>query len=198
MTCAIFIAGFGLFKKISFPVNLLAIFFILAYAINSLSNNFGPTQIFFLQKNFQFAAKIIYFVLGVVSFVLGVMFFKDWILINRGLLSAEANDKKEVKLLPKGRLMAYVSMPVLAGFLSALSTYWPLNSYILLLGNEGLIKGQWQSVAPLTITYVLVSMWPLWFIWVFLNIKNLRPSLLKIFSAAIYFIASSSMIFIFK
>ena len=97
----------------------------------------------------------------------------------------------------EGRILAVILMTIiLAVVLSALATLWPINNYIMLLGNEAILKGQWQVVMPLLAGYVFVSMWPLWFVWAFLSIKNLRPSLLKIFYASVFFTASTCMIFI--
>ncbi len=58
---------------------------------------------------------------------------------------------------------------ILAVVLSALATLWPINYYIMLLGNEAIIKGQWQIVMPLLVGYIVISMWPLWFVWAFLS-----------------------------
>jgi hypothetical protein len=87
---------------------------------------------------------------------------------------------------------------VLGFLLSALAAFWPIDNYLILSGNESLIKGQWQSMRPLLQGYILVSMWPIALVWILLSIKNLRPSLFKIVCAAIFFTASSCMILIFK
>ncbi len=197
MTCAVFIA-YGLWlKKNSLGIGWWRIIFGLAYAAGTLEFNFGPAQIFIFQKNFIFAAKIIYFILGVCAFILGILFFKDWFLMRRGLSAGNLTDDK-IKPFAGSGLAVYLMAVILGLALSALATVWPINNYIMLLGNETILKGQWQTVMPLLAGYVFFSMWPLWFVWAFLSIKNLRPSLLKIFYASIFFTASSCVIFIFK
>jgi len=168
--------------------------FVLVYALSFLEFNFGPAQIFIFQKNFVFAAKILYLILGVWAFVLGILFFKDWILIRRGRPVPDGFPSP----CGRGSLGALLTTVILGLALSALATLGPINNYIMLLGNEAFLKGQWQAVMPLLAGYVFFSMWPLWFVWAFLSIKNLRPSLLKIFCASIFFTASSCVIFIFK
>jgi len=189
MTCAVFIkvvipakAGIHNFSWMAWQ----RIVFVLVYASSFLEFNFGPAQIFILRKEFIFAAKILYFVLG-------ILFLKDWFLIRRGLSAKNLTDEK-IKPFVGAPLMTII----LGLGLSALATLWPVNNYVMLLGNEAFLKGQWQAVMPLLAGYVFFSMWPLWFVWAFLGIKNLRPSLLKILCASIFFTASSCMIFIFK
>lgn len=197
MTCAVFIAhGFWL-KKNSLRIGWLRIIFGLAYAAGALGFNFGPAQIFIFQKNFIFAAKIIYFVLGVCAFVSGILFFKDWFLTRGKLTAEDLTDEKAKPFAPSG-LAVYLTTVILGLVLSALAALWPINNYIMLLGNEAILKGQWQTVMPFLAGYVFSSMWPLWFVWATLSIKNLRPSLLKIICASIFFTASSCVIFIFK
>ncbi len=203
MACAVFIcyslfvipakAGIHNFSRMCWwPV-----IFGLAYAAGILAFNFGPAQIFVFQKNFIFAAKIIYFVLGLWAFVLGVLFFKDWFLM-RKRLPADEFPSPCGRGQGRGILGALLMTIILAVALSALATLWPINYYIMLLGNEAILKGQWQMGMPLLGGYVFFTMWPLWFIWAFLSIKNLRPSLVKIICASVFFTASSCVIFILK
>ncbi len=193
MTGAVFIAHGLWLKANSLRIGWLRIIFGLVYAAGVLEFNFGPAQIFVFQKEFIFAAKILYFILGIWAFVVGVLFFKDWFLIRRGLSVDE-----RIKPFTVNILAAFLVTVILAVVLSALATLWPINNYIMLLGNEAFLKGQWQTVMPPLAGYVFSSMWPLWFVWAFISIKILRPSLLKIFCASIFFTASSCMIFIFK
>ncbi len=197
MTCAVFISHGLWLRSNSLRMGWLRIIFALVYASSFLEFNFGPAQIFVFQKNFIFTAKIFYFVLGVWAFILGVLFFKDWFLMRRGLPAEDPTDEKIKPFAGRG-LAVHLTTVILSLVLSALATLWPINNYIMLLGNEVFLKGQWQTVMPLLAGYVFFSMWPLWFVWAFLSVKNLRPSLLKILCAAIFFTASSSMILIFK
>jgi hypothetical protein len=87
---------------------------------------------------------------------------------------------------------------ILAMVLSAFATLWPINTYLMLLGNEAILRGQWHLVIKLLIGYILTSMWPIWLVWAVVSIKNLRPSLLKIMSAVVFITASTAMVFIFK
>jgi hypothetical protein len=197
MTCAVFMAyGFWL-KKVSFPMGWVCIVFGLVYALSALVLNFGPGQIFVLQKNFVFAVKLLYFALGAWAFVLGVLFLKDWFLIHRGFPEKDPA-QEEIKYFSSHSIAIYVTTIILAIVLSALSTLWPVDKYILILGNAALLKGQWQTGMPILVTYVLISMWPLWFVWAFLSVKSFQPSLLKIAYASIFLTASSCMILIFK
>lgn len=188
MTSAVFIAlGPWIKKK----------YFVLVYALSTLFFNFGSGQIFVFQKNFVFAAKVIYFILGVWAFILGVLFLKDWFLMRRGLPASVMARGSDDTSRGRSNLFGVLTV-VLAIALSALSTLWPINNYIMLLGNEALLRGQGTRVMPLLAGYIFFSMWALWFVWVFLSIKNLKPSLLRIFCASIFFTASSCMIFIFR
>ncbi len=188
MTCAVFIAYGRWIEKKSF---------VLVYALSTLFFNFGPAQIFIFRKEFIFAAKIIYFGLGLWAFVSGILFFKDWLLTHGKMPAKDPADEKIKPFAPSG-LIAYLTTLILAVALSALATLWPINNYVMLLGNEAFLKGQWPMVMPLLAGYIFFSMWPLWFVWAFLSIKNLRPSLLKILCASIFLTASSCVIFIFK
>ena len=194
IACAVFIVQGFLFSSSSIRIIWVRIIFALMYMFGLLVFNFGPGQILTLQKDFIFIAKILYLILGAGAFILGVLFFKDWILLRRG---------QEVKGLPVNPIKytgaAVCSMTMIFSLaLSSLATLWPINTYIMLLGNEGILKGRWQMVMPFLAGYVIMSMWALWFVWAFLSIKDLRPSFLKILCAAIFFTASSSMILIFK
>jgi hypothetical protein len=131
------------------------------------------------------------------AFVFGILFFRDWYLLTRGLPAEDLAEKK-VKTFKGRGLAAFLMTVILAVVLSACAGLWPINTYLMLLGNEAIVRGQWYLVIALLVRYVLSTMWPLWLVWVFLSIKNLRPSMLKIICAAIFFIASTTMIFIFK
>ena len=194
ITCAIFIIQGFWFTTNSLGIFWVRIIFGLVYMLGFLFFNFGPGQILTLQKIFVLSAKILYFVLGAGSFVIGVLFFKDWLSLRRGQQVQELPVwSKKFPALATGALTAILSF-----VLSSLATLWPIDNYIFILGNEGVLKGRWQMVMPLLLDYVFVAMWALWFIWAFLSIKDLRPSFLRILCAAIFFTASSSMIFIFK
>ena len=198
MTCAVFIIHGLWLKRRSLKSGWPRIIFGLAYAAGVLEFNFGRAQIFVFRKEFVFAAKILYLGLSLWAFVAGILFLKDWVLLHR---TAPAKDEL---LLPKAgdqgrRNWGVIPITVLLGLvLSALATLWPIDNYMMLLGNEAILKGQWQVVMPLLAGYVFFSMWPLWVVWAFLSIKNPRPSLLKIFYASIFFTASTCMIFMFK
>jgi hypothetical protein len=194
MSCAVFIAWGLWFSSQALRVTWLRVIFGLAYIAGVFNFNFGPAQILILRKEFIPAAKIFYFVLGAWAFVLGVLFFKDWLLLNRGKLLAE----KSCNWIKDHPVLTVFLTIVLGLLLSALSTIWPANNYILVLGNAGIVKGQWQSVLPMVAGYVLMGMWPLWLVWAFFSIKNLRLSLVRILYAAIFFTASSCMILAFK
>jgi len=197
MACAVFIAGGFWLKKNSLRVGFLYFIFALSYAAGTLIFNFGPAQILVFQKSFIFAAKVLYFVLGAGSFILGVLFLKDWFSLNGGLPSENLTDEK-IKSFTASSFPVRLMIIILALVFSAFATLWPINNYMMLLGNEALLKGQWQMIMPILLGYVFISMWPLWFVWSFLSIRNLRPSLLKIVCSAVFFTASSVMILIFK
>lgn len=195
MTCGVFII-LGLWLRLSaLRVIWFRIFFVLVYALGALIFNFGPAQIFIFQKNFILAAKILYFVLGAGAFAAGILFIRDWFFY--GQQEENLIDQKLKCFAPRGLVAGLLTM-VLAVVLSAIATLWPINSYFMILGNEAIIKGQWHTVIPLLAGYVFAGMWPLWLVWAFLSIKNVKPSLLKIFCAVIFLTASTTMIFIFK
>jgi hypothetical protein len=198
MTCAVFIIHGLWLKKRSYKSGWLRIIFGLVYALSFLEFNFGPVQIFLFNKNFIFAAKFFYFVLSIWAFFIGILFLKDWFLMRRGQTADLQADEKIKSFVGSPSLAVLMTTVILGLLLSALATLWPINNYIMLLGNEAFIKGQWQMVMPMLLGYVFTSMWPLWFVWAISSIKNLRPSLLKIFCSAIFFTASSCIIFIFK
>ena len=112
--------------------------------------------------------------------------------------SVRCEGLRKIKPFASGSLAAGLTTVLLSVVSSVLATLAPMNKYMMLLGNEALMRGQWQEIVPLLAGYIFFSMWPLWFVWVFLSIKNLSPSLSKIVCAAIFFTASSCMILIFK
>lgn len=197
MTCAVFIVH-GLWLKRRFVrMGWLRIVFGLVYALGVLAFNFGLGQSIILQKSFVFTAKILYFALGVWAFVLGILFFKDWVLIHRGNPVQEARGET-INFFSAGGMAVFLTTVILAVVFSALSTLWPIDRYIIVLGNVAIIRGQWGIVMPLLLGYIVISMWALWCVWAFLAIKNLRLSLLKIACSSIFFTASSCMILMFK
>ena len=197
MACAVFLF-LGLWFKPSFGnIAWLRIVFSLFYILSSLIFNFGPGQIFILKRNFAYGAKISYLILGVWAFVMGVICLKDWFLLNRVHSPKGFNGNGKKPLVVNGLLVGLTTI-ILAVIVSVLATLWPPDKYIFLLGAEEVVKTQWLTVASLLGTYLIVSLWPLWFIWVFISIKDLRPTMLKIVCAAIFFTASSCLIFIFK
>ena len=198
ITCAIFILSMFWFVKNSFKFGPAAIVFVISYALGIMFFNFGPAQLVLYNKYFILVAKLIYFILGLVALVLGVLFLKDWTVIRRGLPFKDVFAGVEGKECSGVDWRLFLLVIIIALFLSALATLWPMNVYMMLLGNEAFIKGQWQTVMPLVGGYVFSSMWPLWIVWAFLSVKNLGPSLLRIVSAAFFLVASSSMILIFK
>ena len=152
MTCAVFIIHGLWLKKRSLKSGWPRIVFGLAYAAGVLEFNFGPAQIFLFHKNFIFTAKILYFVLGFGAFVAGILFLKDWVLLHRGAPAKNPCHCEE----PVGRRSNLFGGPavllttvILGLVLSALATLWPINNYIMLLGNGAIMKGQWQTVMPL-------------------------------------------------
>ena len=197
MTCAIFIL-YGLWLKAnSVRVIWFRIFFGLAYILGALVFNFGPAQIFVYQKYFIFLDKILYFILGGIVLVLGLLSLKDWFLLTRGLSIEDKSNDKTNPFMARG-LIVFFTAVILAALLSAMATAWPINSYFVILGNELVMKGRWFLMFSLIVGYVFFSMWPLWILWGFLSIKNLRPSMIKLIYAIIFITASTSVIFIFK
>ena len=197
MTCAVFLAQ-GIYLPLgSLGLARIRSFFVLVYLLCFMFFNFGPAQIFLFNKGFILTAKILYLALGLGAFVLGVLLLKDWFFIRRGSPAATLADEKAKSFTANGVVVYLISL-VLAVVLSALATLWPINNYVMLLGNEAFLHGQWLKVMLLIIGYAIISMWPFWIIWAFISIKNLRPSLSKIVCASIFFVASSCMIFIFK
>ena len=195
MTCAIFIVhGIWAQKSVS-RLGFLRLFFVLTYVLGAFFFNFGPMGTFLFQKTFVSSVRIIYFGFGMGSFVLGILFLRDWFLLRRRVPEGLTAKKAAA---PASVIGAWLVTIILGVVLSALATLWPINYYMVLLGTGALLKGQWQAVLLLLAGYTIVSMWPLWFLWSFLSIKNLRPTLVRIVCAAVFFAASSSMILIFK
>ena len=194
MTCAVFIVHGIWAPQRPLHLGFLRSLFVLVYVLGTLCFNYGPLEAFLFKKSFVLTVKIIYFLLGAGSFVLGVLFLKDWFSL-RFKHQADLAVKKTPSI---NVIVAYFITIILSLGLSVLATLWPVNYYMTLLGTGWLVNGQWQSVVLLLVTYTIVSMWPLWFLWAFLSIKNLRPALLKIVCAAVFFAASSSIILIFK
>jgi len=197
MSSAVFIAYGFLFPSKSYKINFLRFLFLLVYGLSFLIFNFGPAPGFVFQKNFINLSKVLYFLLGVGSFGLGVLSFKEWFDLSRGkLVQKSVEETSSVPLLKF--CGAYGGGVILACVLSALSTFWPMNVYLMILGNEALLKGQWSTILPLLLVYSFVSLWLLWLVWAFLSLKKIRLSLYKIICASIFFTASSVVFFIFK
>jgi len=197
MTCAVFLAQRQWLERKFLRIGWLSIVFVVIYWISSLIFSFGPGQIVVFQRNFISIAKIIYFILGVWSFVLGVVFFKEWLLLRRGKLTESQIDEKTKSVVGAG-VGVRLAIIIIAVVLSAVASLWPINSYVLLLGSAAILKGEWLGGMVLLGNYVLATMWPLWFVWAFIVIKNLRSSLLKIVCSSIFFTASSCVILMFK
>ncbi len=195
MTCAVFILHGTWIQKSSSHLGLLRLFFVLIYVLCSLFFNFGPAGTFLSQKFFMLTAKIIYFGLGICAFVLGVLFLKEWFIM-RHRPQEDLTGKKTG--LPVGMMRASLITLILGVVLSLLSTLWPVNFYIMLWGLGIAVNAQWYSVLLLLLFYTIMGMWPLWFLWSFLSIKNLRPTLLKIVCASVFLAATSCTILIFK
>jgi len=195
MTCAVFM-GHGILVSGRYAhLARLRWLFVLTYMFGLLYFNFGPMGVLLFHKTFVWTAKIIYLALGVGCFVWGVVFLKDWFLSYRQPLK----DLVTPPTCPSVNALAMFLLAFILGvFLSALATLWPINYYMTLLGAGGFVHGQWQAMIQLLGLYTIVSLWPLWFLWAFLSIKNIRPALFKIICASVFFIASSSVILIFK
>jgi hypothetical protein len=197
MTCAVFITHDLWLKKGSLKASSLSLIFAAAYALGSLMFNFGRTQVLVLQKDFIFSAKILYFVLGVWAFVSGAFFFRDWLLLSQGR-PVDEGKVKDFKPSPAFIASACLTTGFLGVVSSALATVWPVDKYVVLLGNTAMMNGKWPMVMPMAAGYIVISMWPLWVVWAFLSIKNLRPSLLKIVCSSVFFTAASCVVLIFK
>jgi hypothetical protein len=197
MTCAFFIAQGFWFYKGPLRISWFRWAFVLIYVSGFLEFNFGPGQLLIFKKEFLFAARVILFCLSIGTFILGGLFLKDWLLMQRGLpVKDPVQDRSGAWV--NNALTASLATGASGILLSALAATGPMNRYIMLLGNESLLRGQWLSVIPLLLGYVICSMWPLWFVWAVLSVKSLRPSMLKIICASVFFTASSCIILTFK
>jgi len=197
MACTVFIVYGAWFKRRFGGIFWSRFIFVLVYALCNVIFNFGPPQVFIFNKYFIFFAKVLDFFLGVGAFVLGVLSLKDWFLLTRGQPLQASVDEK-VRSFKGGIWVAFLITVILAIVLSALATLWPMNTYFMILGNEAILRSQWHMVGSLLAGYVFCSTWPLWLVWAFLSIKNVRPSLFKIICASVFLTASACMIFIFK
>lgn len=173
---------------------LFRVIFGMIFLLSSFMFIFGPGQVLTLQKNFISIAKGVCFIFSAGSFVLGVLSIKNWFTAYRKPSAGDLQDKK-VKL---PLLLGSLGVVVMAVVLCLLSTLWPVDYYVLYFGCEEIVKGQWNLALPVLGGYILVSMWPIWFVWALLSIKGLRPSFLRILCAAIFFTASTGVILIFK
>ncbi len=191
IACAVFILLGGWVKPGSSRIFFLRLVFGFVYAFGVFNFNFGPAQVFVFQGLFIFIAKVLYFVLGAGALFLGILTLKDWFLLGRKLPAVDqARYVSGWVLFPLTVILGLV--------LSALSTLWPINTYLMLLGNEAILREQWHIVIKVVTGYVLASLWPLWLVWALVSVKDFRPSLLKILSAVVFITASTAMIFIFK
>jgi len=197
MSCAVFIA-YGLWAKArSLPVFWLRLIFVMVYLLGAAAFNFGPLQVFAFQKIVIIAYKILYLILSVGAFAAGALLLKDWFLLTRGLPSEIPLDRK-IKPFKWGWLVAFLLTLLLPIILSGMATLWPINTYLMLLGNEAIIRGEWRLVASLVSVYVVCSLWPLWLVWAFTGIRKLPETTPRIIFSAVFFAASTTMIFIFK
>ncbi len=195
MACALIIFYGQGFVLNFLPVNMFCFIFCLLYVVSCLFLDLGPGQALVLQKNFIFIANVLCVVLSVGVFVLGILYFRDWFLLSRGCPAKDLVVKKNGFFVSCGKI---VCLMVIVLAVIAVATLGPINKYIIFLSNAALIKGQWHTVLSVLVSYILISMWPLWLVWSFLSIKNVRPSMVRIVCAAIFFTASSCMILIVK
>jgi len=197
MTCAVFAAASLWLAQSPIRIFWLKVIFVCTYALGFLAFTFGPGQILILRKGFFLAAKVIYAGLSAGAFVLGVIFLREWFLMSRGTKGKVPAPKPAKPFDPNG--LAVLMLTVMtAVLLSSLAAIGPINNYILLLGNIALLKGQWPVLIPLITGYITTSLWPLWIMWLLLNLNDRYPSLLKIICASIFFTASSCIILTFK
>jgi|GEM_PF-4134828 hypothetical protein len=197
MASAVFIAGGFWLASSTIKLFWLRLVFALAYVFGFLLFTFGPGQILIFRKEFFAMSKIIYLILSIGAFILGAVFLKDWYLLARPTAAKDMSPEKIKTFKPNSLAVSLLAI-ILALLLSALTAIGPINNYILLLGNISLLKGQWQAVMPLMLGYLIFSMWPVWFVWVLLSIKNQTPRFLKIICASVFFTASSCIILTFR
>lgn len=196
VSSALIVFGLWLKRKNLWSI-WLPLIFILTYLSGVLFFNFGPAQFFVFQKQFVLAAKVFYFISGMTAFLLGIVFLKEWFLLSWRDVQQE---HREEKLSGSRHNFFLLTLTVVftAVVLSSAATLWPINSFIMLLGNESIMRGQWVLALPTLLSYFSASIWPLWFVWGFLSLKGLKPSFVKIFCSSVFFTASSSMVFIFR
>jgi hypothetical protein len=200
MTCAVFMVYGSWLESGHWNAHKLRGVFACVYALAFFEFNFSTGQLLVFNKHFVFAAKIIYLILGLWSFVLGILALKEWfLLVKCGRHEKSVGDESRAGL-PTGRFpVAFLTAAVALG-MSALSAMGPINNYILLLAYEINLKGLVYRILPVVAGYIFFSMWPLWLVWAFLSLrtKEIRPSLFKIICASIFFIASSTVVFMFE
>jgi hypothetical protein len=197
MACAVFILYVLWIRKNALRTGFLCLVFALVYGLCLLIFNFGPAQIVPFNKLFTYIAKILYFIFGLGALIIGLLFLKEWFLLFRHKEDDQPSTGSTASLAANRLLFEFAAI-ILAAIFGLLATLWPVDNYMMLLGNIALLKRQWQMLMPLLGTYMLTSMWPFWLVWAFISIKNLRPSLVKMFYASIFLIASSCMILIFN
>ncbi len=176
--------------------NWLRLAYVLIYGLGFLFFDFGSGQALVLKPYFLVAGKYMFMVLGLAALVLGVQSLMAWFQMH------QAKTPSQQKILkPNASAVwpwfVYAATAASAVLLSALATFAPVNKYILVLGNEAMLKGQWKEVLPVLGGYTLFMLWPLWILCSFLSIKGLQATMRKIVSASIYFTASTCVIFIF-
>jgi hypothetical protein len=194
VTCSVFILQDMGFKKNGLAVGWLRVVFAVVYALVFFECNFGPGLRLVLRPEFILAAKYVYFVLGALALGLGVVFFKKWL----SCYKQAASDEKPGAPYKDPGLNWFLTTMILAGVLSLLSTVAPISTYIVMLSYAVIAKGLWLSAVPMLLGYFLCSLWPLWLVWWFLKIGNVRVSTVNIFYAGLFLIASSSMLLIFR
>jgi hypothetical protein len=197
MTCAVFIIFRAWAAAGSVRVAWGSFVFVFFYVLSSLFFNFGHGQVFVDQQHFIAAAKIVYGGLSVLTVILGIVFFKDWLLLSRGLPSRDVVNTWIKPFALKGFIF-YCLTVTLAIVTASLASLCPINNYVTLLAGVAIIKGQWQIAVPILSVYTMTSMVALWFVWALISIKDLRPSLLKIIYTVVFLTASTCAILIFK
>ncbi|MBI4308879.1 MAG: hypothetical protein HY591_00960, partial [Candidatus Omnitrophica bacterium] len=173
------------------------VFIVSLFAVN-LVLNLGFFISIFSGNVFEQTAVFIYRALALVFAALGGVFFYDWALLLKGkdrqsLLTTRLFQSGMSS--PKFKLI-YAAVIGLAGVMSVLSSIWPANYYITLVGNNLYLPGRFLGTAGFLALYASVQMWLIVFLAALFSWGRVTPRLRQVMSAAVFLSAAVAIIYI--
>lgn len=158
---------------------------------------------------FYSLAQIIYLVIGCVFVIAGFIHLRDWWMLKQGKSSSlffamvSAEDQEDLRKGGRPNFLLILLITVTAVVLSALTTVWPMDPYVLFYSTYLLVPGKTVEAYVMMFVYCVSFIVPLAGSFVFISSglfsKWVReiPSFVKITMSALTFAVGTGLIYIF-